>query len=268
MRMARAGYAFTLVQEPLLVYRYYSGNRREIGRGIKKDLMGHLVDKFKEVDVMGCRGCRGRRQSRQPTRRAAPRPNTEGVVMDEDVVLVKYTHPNRGQHRVIGPRSKRIYGHRGGGEQFYVLRIDMEAMPQWFKEIRETPRSVVVAPERVVKAAPPPPKPIVEAKPVETAPEQTYEEFLAQAKGPVEEEIVEEVATEVPPTRPPVTIDTLPGISPQVATALKANGIETPTQLIALGEEDFQSYKGIGPARAEAIISAAEAYIAELEAAP
>jgi len=280
MRMARAGYAFTLVQEPLLVYRYYSGSRREIGRGIKKDLMDHLVDKFKEVDVMACRGCRGRREPRVPTR-TPPRSNTEGVIMDEDVVLVKYTHPNRGQHRVIGPRSKRVYGHRGGGDQFYVLRIDMESMPQWFKEIRETPRPVVVAPERSVMAEPPAPKPIVKPVPplkvaktiqdtgeavTEVVPEQTHDEFLAQIRDAVRED--EEPTVEVLPTRPPATIDTLPGISPQVATALKVNGIVTPAQLIALGEKDFQAYKGIGPARAEAIISAAQAYVAELEAAP
>lgn len=157
----------------------------------------------------------------------------------------------------------------------------MESMPQWFKEIRETLRPVVVAPERSVMAEPPAPKPIVKPVPplkvaktiqdtgeavTEVVPEQTHDEFLAQIRDAVRED--EEPTVEVLPTRPPATIDTLPGISPQVATALKVNGIVTPAQLIALGEKDFQAYKGIGPARAEAIISAAQAYVAELEAAP
>jgi len=257
LRMARAGKPFMLVPEPLLVYRFYSGQRRETGRGIKKDLMDHLVNKFKEVEVMSCRGCKQRRTSRG-VRSAPARQSTPGTpISDTDMVRAKYTHPNRGQHAVYGAKTKIFYGQRGGGEEFYVHRIDMEALPQFFKEVRETPRQVIVTPAQTQAAAPPPPvsltEPPVKAKPDES----TYDDFLARMR--------DISGDETPPRE--VTLDELPGISPTVALLLAKSGVTTPEQLFNLGEEGLQKVRGVGPVRAGMIIESVQGYLAEMEKA-
>ena len=288
MRMARAGKAFMLVEEPLLVYRYYSGSRREIGRGIKQDLMNHLVDKFKEVEVMACRGCKQSRTARvRPTMTRDPQPNAQ--VQDNDLVRVLYTHPNRGQHPVYGPTTRRYYGHRGGGEEFYVLRVDMMAMPQWFREVREPQRSVVIEPEKIARTSPPPPQPVSQAAPVapltvkevviqqaQQDAQTTYDEFLGQMRelsGAHEPEPEPESATQpdrynTPPVPQPMTIDRLPGVSPSVAALLAKDGYTEPRQLLEIGEEGLQSYKGVGAARASMIIEAVTEYLASAADTP
>ena len=203
---------------------------------------------------------------------------------DEDYVRVLYTHPNRGQHPVYGPVTRKYYGHRGGGQEFYVLRVDMVAMPQWFKEVREQKRSVVIEPEKIARQTPPPPEPVQKVQaPTAVTPTlvgsasasstPTYDDFMDQMKevGGVESEGVSD-SVEVqpdryntPPPRRPMTVDRLPGVSPNIAKVLLDDGITDPKQVVELGQEGLKSYKGIGDARAEIIFEAASEYLSEIE---
>lgn len=46
----------------------------------------------------------------------------------EGLVLVVLSDGNRGTHGIVGPQSKRSYGYRRDGEQFYVLPDDVDVM--------------------------------------------------------------------------------------------------------------------------------------------
>jgi hypothetical protein len=72
---------------------------------------------------------------------------------DQDFVMIKYNHPNKGTHPVIGTTTRTKYGMRKQGDQFLVDRRDIKAQPHLFTEIRERP---VPAPQ-VPTATPPPP---------------------------------------------------------------------------------------------------------------
>ena len=49
---------------------------------------------------------------------------------------------------------------------------------------------------------------------------------------------------------------TLPGVNAEIAAAMKASGLSTREDVLALGEEGLLQYKGIGPAKAKVIINA------------
>ena len=65
---------------------------------------------------------------------------------DQDFVLIRYIHPNRGQHPVVGPATRTNYGMRAFGDEFLVQRKDVEAVRHLFEELRQTPVPVPVMP--------------------------------------------------------------------------------------------------------------------------
>ena len=73
---------------------------------------------------------------------------------DGDVVMIRYKHPNRGQHQVRGSATRRDYGYRGGGEMFLVEHADAVAAPHLF-EIVERPVAKHI-PEKKPDLQPPP----------------------------------------------------------------------------------------------------------------
>jgi hypothetical protein len=150
---------------------------------------------------------------------------------DKDFVLVYYSHPNVGQHKVVGYATKTNYGYRAGGDRFYVNRQDIAAQPSIYKIIEEN----VIAPE--VKTVPPPPPVEVVSPPEEIA-----------------ENIMESNS---------VSLETVPGITPAIRAQLNAEGVHSLDELIEFGEEGLLSLKGVGKTRAVTIYSFAKDYIAK-----
>ena len=75
--------------------------------------------------------------------------------MDDSLyVLVKYTHPNRGQHIVMGMATQTKYGYRGGGEIFLVHKQDIAAQPHLYEVIPNEPTPI----PQVAPVLPPPPE--------------------------------------------------------------------------------------------------------------
>jgi len=238
LRMARAGYCFVRIEKPLVVYRFYTGNRREIGVEISKSLLQYIIDKYSNMEVKMC-GCKGNRAATPVTRaQSLPQGTSKTAVLaDSEVVLVTYMHPNRGGHRVIGPASKRDYGYRSGGgqEDFLVEVRDQAANPRYFV-IKTLVQEDAAPPE-------PPPAPVIEEPPaeIESIPDRMALDFL----------------------RDEVDFSAIPGVTKQVAAGLKEAGCKSLQDVLNLGKDKIKAIDGVGPKRADAIYSFIERKVAK-----
>ena len=139
-RMARAGKCYVRIPEELMVYRFYTGTRRQTGLHDFESLIEYIKDKYKDIEIMGC-GCGGNKQYRNPavarssTTLLSDQQREEMRLSDDDFVKVKYTHPNRGVHKVVGGVTKTMYGFRQGGSTFLVHKDDIAGFPHLFVPI-------------------------------------------------------------------------------------------------------------------------------------
>ncbi|MHA2118166.1 MAG: glycosyltransferase, partial [Candidatus Thorarchaeota archaeon] len=257
IRMAWNGKCFTRIEEPLIVYRFYTGGRREIGLQQYESLVEYLTSKLGEGEPpMGC-GCRGKKKAAQVQRvQQMITPSTvadqQGVstMQDENMILCTYTSPNMGQHRVVGAATQTDYGYRGGGEVFYVHKADIASQRHLFAAKEESRPEI-----EATKAEPPaPPESIVMPEPqaVKAPPERVLqqEQPKKQPKIVPEEQEVETFDIEK------LALDQIPGVTPQIASALNTMGVYTPEELGKLDSETLMSIKGVGEKRAGLIIDA------------
>jgi glycosyltransferase involved in cell wall biosynthesis len=114
LRMAKAGYCFTRIQKPFLIYNYISGTRRETGLQIWTDVLEYLQEKHKELEHMPC-GCGSKKRA-----------GTENMDLGENGIEIVYIHPNAGRHQVVF--NGHNYGrHAGAGkERFIISKEDYE----------------------------------------------------------------------------------------------------------------------------------------------
>lgn len=251
IRLARAGYCFVRVVAPLFVYRFYTGNRRERGLRDYPDLFGYMIDKYKGGALMPCNCGNKKKFNVAPaggtsqvaavdTASRAASAAAFGVPSDTDVVLVLYSPNRRGDHRVTGPATKRDYGYRNEGDRFYVLQQDQKLMPDVFR---------IVVEDKTREQAPvePPPAPELVAG-------AAIEE---RALFPKDDERAPEILSEIEQDLP-FDLQTIPGISAQVAMQLQAMGAHTLEDVVKLGKDTLMQVKGLGPSRAAAILKYAD----------
>ena len=284
-RMARAGKAFARIPEPLLVYQFYSGSRRDTGAKEYQRLMAYMVEKYKGVMTVPCSGCGGNKAASSPVYNLARKvtmPKVSGLD-DRDLVMARYISPKRGSRMIFGvaPFAERIeglhmqrtlpdsqyricYGHRGPGDEFLVHVRDLEMAPHLFQSV-EVRGAVQQAPPE------PPPQPELIAPSEPTArPSAARPEPMPEEPRPIVQEGPPEMLQEKPSdnVRPPdngrptlsaiaeIDLDALPGISPGIAAQLRADGISTRDELLALGVDGLKGYKGVGNVKAEMILGA------------
>jgi hypothetical protein len=58
-------------------------------------------------------------------------------VNDDNVVLVHYIHPNRGDHPVVGPETRIKYGMRSSGDEFLIDHRDLAGAPHLFRLVEK-----------------------------------------------------------------------------------------------------------------------------------
>jgi len=255
-RMARAGYCFHRIEERLLMYRFYTGTRRDRGLQIHESLVKYIRDKYEREGVVGCSGCGGKRNKSSPSQRGVAFPSASGQavvrhqspapagIKDEDMVLVRYDNGNRGQHDVIGttfnPITKRRinYGHFASGTVFYAHKDDVyhynkRTGRNELKDWRFTPVEDEKPEAPKVEREPlPPPTPIMDSPSV-------VEQIIEGGNGGFD-------------------LQALPGVTDSIRQQLEAMDVSGPQDVLALGIEGLQKIKGIGAARAKAIIRAIE----------
>lgn len=205
---------------------------------------------------MPCSSCKqkSRRVSIPVVQKVATTPTPEEKVKmtDNDMVLVTYENPNRGQHKVVGSQTKISYGYRAGGgqERFYVHKFDIAAHPDWFRPYQ--PPIVQVVHQAV---STPPPQPVA-----------AREESVKQAWPPITLGFIEtkpasesagpgQVAVGV---FKPADLQAVPGVTDKIADALRKAGVKTWQDVVEYGMERLLKIEGVGPKRAEAIMNKAQ----------
>lgn len=245
LRMARAGKCFIRIPEPMVAYRFYTGGRRETGIQMPQELLSYITRKLEGVDIMPCRTCGGKKSVVVPV--PVNRANVTGIspaeskmMNDNDMVLVTYNNPNRGQHKVVGATTGIRYGYRVGGgvERFYVHKNDIASHPDWFSPYNPAP-VIIDQP----KSEPPPPPEVIEPPKeldfIETKPASSIVETMK-------------------PIDKPDDLQAIPGITVSIAKALNEKGIKTYAEVVELGEAGLLHISGVGEKRAYAIYNRAK----------
>jgi GT2 family glycosyltransferase/predicted flap endonuclease-1-like 5' DNA nuclease len=256
LRMARAGKCFARLAEPMVAYRFYTGGRRETGIQMPGELLHYISDKMEGVPAMPCSSCKqkSRRVSIPITQKVATTPTPEEKIKmaDNDMVLVTYENPNRGQHKVVGSQTKINYGYRAGGgqERFYVHKSDIATHPDWFRPYQQP---VAQAVHQV--ASTPPPKPVaVQAEPSQPIHPIAELDFIKTS--PASESVGPgQVAVGV---FKPADLQAIPGVTDKIAESLRKDGVKTWQDVVEYGMERLLKIEGVGPKRAEAIMTKAQ----------
>ena len=288
-RLAKAGHCYHHITEPLVVYQFHTGNRRELGRQQYDNLVEYLYTKHEEIEIMGC--CGGRNRSASNVARNPVMQTSVVELRDEDFITVRYDPPSKGRHQVTGghvfpqrlPGIKRWrdkgsgvsidYGQLQQGDVLPVHRLDVEAHRHYFLPVSDTVKKTAPKPE---KKALPEPLPIVQLRPprMATEPPPTgalvpreikIADTMHDAGMAVVEGVGRGVVEQTPPPVPILSeelvveeesfdLQTIPGVGPSLAKRLEADGIESKDDLLRLGAEGLATYKGIGVFRAGRII--------------
>lgn len=202
LRMAWAGKCFIRVPKDLLVYQFYSGQRREIGLQNAQSLVQYMQDKLRRLPMAGCSHCGQPRAGNMPPRAPSQHTQQALAVNDDVFVMAKYLSANKGDHGVVGVaqfteriqgvkmRPKNVagqtiwiidYGYRSGGDTFLVHRRDLQLSPTQFEAVQgETSKVALPQAPPPVRATPVTPRPLreligqgVENVPAPRAPEST-----------------------------------------------------------------------------------------------
>lgn len=233
LRMARSGKCFYRLSTPMVAYRFYTGNRRELGIQMPQELLSYISNKLEGVNIMPCHSCGGNKRS-TPPQIARPQEESKNLAMnDADMVLITYENPNRGQHKVIGFYTKLYYGYRQGGgtERFYVHKDDVAARPDWFVPYQQPVQRAEIVPPKPQEIAPPE---FIETQPAQTpiAPQQDIFK--------------------------PFDLETIPGITEHIKSQLEERNIKSWEDIVEMGVDGLKELDGIGDKRANAIYESAK----------
>lgn len=300
-RMAKVGKCYIHLAEELMVYQFHTGKRRDLalqtielddsdGLQVYHEIVEYMNRKYEEVEIKMCGpGCGGRSKlgnnpaaqsqsfagSPQRTgsrvsgvaaaRTSQPMP-AQGITQmnDQDFVKVKYLHPNRGSHGLVGTNAfpNRIegmqmknrgdgwiidYGYRSGGTVFTIHRIDAEAQSHLFHIIESSLGRIVREPRPDPTPTPAPtPVPIAVSEPTAIAQEPQSVPVIRDARIP-------------PDGDGHIDLQLLPGMTGEISAQLEAAGIQTKEKILELGVKGLQDYRGVGPAKGKMIIDAINA---------
>jgi hypothetical protein len=174
---------------------------------------------------------------------------------DNEMEMIRYMSPNRGDHPVWGGVTRKFYGHRKGAgvETFLVHRSDIAAQPHFFTVISDVP-----APPQVVVSPPPPPVAI-------NAPVPPPAKQVELEPGPIKQAELEPVLLkgEVPP--PDIAaraindakfdLQALPGVTPNIARGMAELSLVTAEAVMDAGVDGLRKVRGVGKTKAEMIYS-------------
>lgn len=146
MRLGKANICGARVPEPLFIYRYTTGQRRENGEQKKAEIIGYLNEHYDEYirGTMAC-SCSGSTPQQVTVSSGG---GAIATIAADSLVRVVYNGP-LGQHSL--GFGKTSYGYRKGGDVFYVRAEHVTQYPELFTPIAE------VVEEKVSTPIPPPP---------------------------------------------------------------------------------------------------------------
>lgn len=277
--MARHGYCYARLPEPLVMYRLYTGQRREKasiytpeGREIAKNMLKYAEQALKGIDMAkGCSGCGKNKTSPRAAHLVSEATEQRAVdvqrAQDENFVSCEYTHTNRGAHHIYGQGGKGIYyGRKGGGAVFLVHKADIAAQPHLFKPVAVSQAAGVEMPRKDIEPPPAPPQVAKSEVVHDVQPEVVEKVAVVEPPDAVEPTIVE------PPVAEPSAVEeesaadepepfvievekvfdmsALPGVTPDILRQFEEAGIKTKEDIVALGADGLIRFKGIAETRA------------------
>ena len=298
IRMARHGHDFLYLPEPLFVYNQLASSRVEVGRQNWQSLVEYMRDKYKGEPIMPCPGCGRRRGNakqvatrrdagpmRAPARGAYQETAVRGN--DEDFVMCRLMDRHRGDHRVIGAHlfpsnigpfpMRRLkdgwkfdYGTRVSGDRLKVHKLDIDET-NIFEPVQDDVAALAQVPRRRA-VIPPRPEPLLGAY-VVPEPVQVLDESQAVAQvssaGITEmTELGDRLPLQAEPEPPRFALQTVPGITAEIARQMEADGVDSAEKIVALGVDGLKKYKGIGPTKAETILAAAQTHLSQRREPP
>jgi glycosyltransferase involved in cell wall biosynthesis len=246
--MARQGMCYVRIPKQLVMYRMYTGTRRQRasidtdeGRIVAKSMLEYAEQELEKMTMAKCGKCPG---GRNPTQKVvSPVTSTESRTAkqveearaaDDNFVLCEYMHPSLGNHHVYGAVTKEWYGYRHKGEVFLVHRKDIDAQPQLFRPIQRAAQAPI--PQAVMPGAPvslaTSPRGRSEREPVEVSTEGAVPEFIAPKVQNDSSDIEKtEKTDQSPQILPPVPIgESVPEKSEE--------SVQPPLPIVAQAEED------------------------------
>jgi glycosyltransferase involved in cell wall biosynthesis len=255
IRMARAGKCFNHLDSQLVIYRFYTGSRRDAGVKEHQSLVKYLLTKYasegKSVSPCNCGGRKPSGGFVATTAKVVPAQsqssNTESAKMsDDNFVLIEYTSLNRGQHKVVGTVTHKVYGYRAGGDIFYVDKRDVAANP-YFKQVQQS------AVQPVIEQAPQqtqPPQPIGIATPAATPVANTAAVMATKATETVTQP---QQPVENSEQAQPFDIVLLPGVTPLIAQQLRDMEVKDYSDIVSIGMDGLEKLRHVGATRAKII---------------
>lgn len=178
---------------------------------------------------------------------------------DNDVEMVRYMHPNRGQHPVYGLATKKFYGMRAGGgtETFLVHRADIAAAPHYYHMVAPIP----TAPRKEI-VAPPPPAKLREVPPPQQDTIVVKDTIKVEFEVPEGATVRDDGVVEIPQDPDPMKraldharfdLQLLPGATPEIIRGLADHNLNSVEKILNGGVDALKDVKGIGPVRAAII---------------
>lgn len=268
-RMAQTGKCYVKIDEPLMVYRFDTGQRRQYAsadsnREIGAGLLEYMYNKYKGKTMTPCVTCGGQQSSstslhaqedyERMLKIMTGQNIQQGVKMaDSEFVEVIYTHPNRGDHLVNRGPSGIDYGMRAGGDRFLVHVKDVEASPHLFRRISDI-SSGVSAPRRV-------PKDITTERPVDlssTLGEEKMTALISQLMGSNSIKNDSNETFDPGITEKEFDLQTIGGVTPNIAEQLYALGARNPQDVVDLGYTKIVQIRGVGEKRVAYILRSAK----------
>lgn len=282
-RMARAGRCYARIDKFCVVYRFYSGTRRDAGLQMASALLKYTADKYEEMPTMGC-GCKGEKTqkdifdeitaangegSAQEMRVLKVLHGPDMTVSDDDMVKVVYHNARMGAHRVIGSVTGVAYGRRSGGDQFLVHKNDVFIMDgRGGQRVSSIFIPVVEAQAPVAAPVPPPPprRPAISLSPSDAPaavdPLEVVEETFSTSpatEGATSSPEIQDAAAAAMATLEPFKLTDIKGVGAATGKKLEAAGIVDLQGLMMAGEPGLRD-AGLSASQAQSVFAAAVIY--------
>jgi glycosyltransferase involved in cell wall biosynthesis len=228
-RMARHGKCYTRITAPLMVYRFYTGTRRQTGLDTHPELLQYITEKYKKEKIVVC-NCKGQNKIHptMPATAISQKARSTSMAEDFNFKKIQYMHNNTGEHSVVGASTRQNYGYRKRDDIFLVHVRDIAAQPDLFYIIPDAPQPAVPVEK---KETPPPNVIVVKPEPKEELPE------------PEELSKIDKTTEQV--------FQTLPGKTYLKAARMSKAGIKTLEDVLRVGEAGLMAIEGIGKTTAK-----------------
>lgn len=268
VRLAKAGKCFHRIAQPLLEYRFYTGERRSLanpgesgdsGRQLSTRLLQYMQHKYEGIENMPCSSCRGPRTSLPPAPILAKSLN-EGKMSNmssTDMVKVELIDGNIGDHLIAFQGES--YGYRIHGDQFNMKREHAQ-LDRRVRVITDSPVQMQAA-----RPMPPPPPaapmqqmmapPVDDLEPLNRPPMTLGR--IAAMQTPVA--VPTKAEGSLPNAGPPAyDLTKVWGVNEERAELLRGKGVRTLDGLIVFGPKKIAELFGIPELNARRVVSEAD----------